>query len=119
MSGDYKDIIKAPQAQENPCVGISKVDGFLSLRLEFRLKTGERKSYPYATLSEAGYKEGTLTFLFQDTEILVKGLALSTVMDAVNFHRVLWLSETDNPLTVQEGESCIEKITLKKSNQKD
>ena len=114
MNGDYKDIIKAPQAQENPCVGISKADGFLSLRMEFRFKTGERKSYAYATLTETCYKEGKVTFLFHDTEIQVQGLALSSIMDAVNFHRVLWLAETDNALAIPEGEPCVERILLKK-----
>ncbi len=114
MKDDYKDLLKAPNTQENPCVGISKVDGFLSLRLEFRFKTGERKSYAYAMLSEASYKEGLLTFQFQDTEIQVKGLALSSVMDGVNFHRVLWLAETDNALAIKEGEPCVERIFFKK-----
>lgn len=117
MSGNYKDIINAPQAQENPCVGISKADGYLSLRIEFRFKTGERKSYAYATLSETSYKEGVLSFQFHDTEIQVQGLALSSVMDAVSFHRVLWLCETDNALAIPEGEPCVERILLKKSQE--
>lgn len=117
MSGDYKDIMKASQAQENPCVGITKGDGFLSLRLEFRFRNGERKSFAYATLTEATYKEGTLTFKFHETEILVTGLALSAVMDAVSFHRVLWLCETDNALAIAEGEPCVEQIILKKSEE--
>lgn len=115
MSDDYKDILNAQKAQENPCVGLSQGAGYLSLRLEFRLKDGTRKSYAYATLSEVSFKEGELTFTFADSQILVKGLALSIVMDAANYHQVQWLAVGDNPLSVDEGQPFIEQIILKKS----
>ena len=114
MSDDYKSILNT-EAKTNPCVGLSQADGFMSLRLEFKLKKGQRFSFPYAVLNEVCLNGDTLSFQFSETEIAVKGLALSHIMDEISFHRVLWLAEGDNDLSVADGEPYIEAISINKA----
>ena len=74
-----------------------------ALMVDFRLLTGERVAFPYATLDRVAYDPSAgVTLRFAGAEVVLEGRNLASsqaagpgLLDALHRHRAAWVREAD------------------------